>query len=116
MDTFLGGCAERTANALTPSSATMRIATMTIHIRFFLPPAAGAGGATGSAKVPPPSAPDTVRARFRFARTVGAYLMVSRALEKIIEPRLNDAPFGQSLDHGLHARGGEVSLVDEELS
>src|SRR5207302_1046553 len=48
-----------------PMMATIRIATMTIHIRF-LPPGARGAGVTGSAKVPPPSEPDAIRgARLR---------------------------------------------------
>src|SRR5467141_3089530 len=115
MDTFLGGCAERTANALTPRSATTRIATMTIHIRFFLPPAAGAGGATGSAKVSSSVGTGHSSRPVPIRKNGGSLFNGFPRVGKIIESRLNDAAFRQSLDHGLHARAGEVSFVNEEL-
>src|SRR5438046_7854571 len=98
-----------------PMMATIRIATMTIHIRF-LPPGARGAGVTGSAKVPPPSEPDAIRgARLRRKNSKTLFNRFRR-VRKVIEPRLSDPLFGQSSDHRLHSRGCEVAFVAEELS
>src|SRR6059058_3136441 len=98
-----------------PMMATIRIATMTIHIRF-LPPGARGAGVTGSAKVPPPSEPDAIRwARLRRKNSKTLFNRFRR-VRKVIEPRPSDPLFGQSSDHRLHSRGCEVAFVAEELS
>src|SRR5437773_3064536 len=98
-----------------PMMATIRIATMTIHIRF-LPPGARGAGVTGSAKVPPPSEPDAIRwARLRRKNSRTLFNRFRR-VRKVIEPRPADSLFGQSSDHRIHSRGREVAFVTEELS
>src|SRR5712691_12576589 len=115
MCNFCGTRAESTAKALTPIKATTRIATMTIHMRRF-PPTAWAGGAAGSAKIPPPSTPDaSSRWSSEAARTGRAYLMVIPQACEIVEPWPNHTPFGQSLDQRLNARRGEVSFVAQKF-
>src|SRR5437667_11138326 len=96
-----------------PMMATIRIATMTIHIRF-LPPGARGAGLTGSAKVPPPSEPDAIRgARLRRENSKTLFNRFRR-VRKGIEARLSERLFGQSSVHRLHPRRVEVRRVGDE--
>src|SRR6266581_9532781 len=94
--------------------ATTIIATMAIRTRL-LATGGRAGGIVGSAKLAPPSGRTQPAPGLYFGKNGRTLFNGFSWLRKVVEPRTNQSPFGQSLNQRLDSGRVEVAFVAQKF-